>query len=310
MKKRGVLIVVLLSALLVIGGCAPKAASVSDSITGRQAEAVQPQKAAVPAAEEGSGATNYTYSSGSTEPVGDRMIISTVDMVLIVEDTDATVQELQNLVNTYKGFIENSRRWYSNDQPYATLTLRIPAQSLQEVLGIIRQQAIKVESENMTGEDVTEQYTDLASRLRNLEAAETELRALMTDVRENNGKAEDILAIYRELTTIRGQIEETKGRQQYLERMSALSTINIEIRPKAAPTTVIEKVSWNPLVTASHALKALVGVGKALADMAIWLAILSPIVLVPAAIIWLLVRLARRRPPRRPTPPKAEVQPK
>src|SRR4030042_3498680 len=154
--------------------------------------------------------------------------------------------------------------------------------------------AVKIDTENISGEDVTEQYTDVQSRLRNLEAAETELLALLTEVRENRGKAEDILAIYRELTNIRGQIESLKGTQQYLERMTALATIQIEIRSKEAPKPVIED-AWNPLITISDALRGLVNLGKVLADIVIYLIIFSPVVLVPAAILWLIIHLVRRR---------------
>jgi hypothetical protein len=87
--------------------------------------------------------------------------------------------------------------------------------------------------------------------------------------------------------------------------MTALATIHVELRPKAAPATVVEKVSWNPLVTGSRALRALVNVLRVLADIVIYVLILSPIFLVPAALIWLLVRLIRRRSKRQPTPPQA-----
>jgi hypothetical protein len=294
MNKRN-LVLATLSLLLMVAlpGCAAKSAREGMTV---ESQPAMEAPAAAPQANSG-GKAEESRSELSQD--ASRMIIMTVNMSLLVEDTDQTLQTLQELVSGYKGYIADSRKWYVGEQPYATITLRIPAGSLDAAMGQIRALAIRVENENISGQDVTEEYTDLQARLRNMEATEKELLALLTEVRENRGKAEDILAIYRELTTIRGEIESLKGRQQYLERMTALATIQIEIRPKAAPAAVIEPATWNPLVIINRALRALVDVTRALATLAIYVIVLSPIIIVPALVIWLLVRWLRRRHARR-----------
>jgi len=236
-----------------------------------------------------------TESLRGVDDATQRMIISTVDISLIVEDTDKTLLGLESLVENYKGYIANSRRWYSEDQPFANITLRVPAASLDAVLENIRGMALKIQSENRLGQDVTEEYVNLNARLRNLEATEKELLALLTEVRENRGKAEDVLAVYREITEIRGQIESLKGRQQYLERMSAMATVQIEIQPKAAPRPAGRDVTWDPLVTISKAWRTLLQVLKVLFDIVVNVIVLSPIVLIPIGILVLFVKLLRRR---------------
>jgi len=294
MNKRtwAVLFVVLLVLSLSVG-CAAKSAQSSAGMD--RAEEGMPAKeyapAAAPQAATGKGTGNGVQAGQDSG----RMIITTVNMSMLVEDTEGTLLALQQLVSSHKGYIADSRKWYVGEQPYATITVRIPAGSLDAAMGQIRALAIRVESENISGQDVTEEYTDLQARLRNMEATEKELLALLTEVRENQGKAEDVLAVYRELTSIRGEIESLKGRQQYLERMTDLATIQIEIRPKAAPASVIEPAAWNPLVTVNRALKALVVVARELAKFVIYVIILSPLVIVPALVIWLLVRWLQRR---------------
>jgi hypothetical protein len=141
---------------------------------------------------------------------------------------------------------------------------------------------------------VTEEYTNLEAQLRNLEATETELLALLTEVRENRGKAEEILAIYDKLTQIRSQIEQLKGRQQYLATMSAMATITVEVQPKAAPVSPTTEVEWSPLVTLSRAWRALLVALKGLYNVLVYLVLLSPIVLIPVGLVWGLLRLLRR----------------
>jgi len=289
-RRVGVFLSIVLACALVISGCSAKSAS--DRLSVQETE----KEASVPAREAG-GNSDAFGSSNAVSDLGsatDRMIIRTVDMSLVVEDTDVTVAAVQEQVKGYGGYVADSRRWFSNEQPYANMTIRVPAGDLDAFLDAIRGMAIRVESESSSGQDVTEEYADLDARLRNLEATETELRELLTEVRENRGKAEEILQIHRELTNIRSQIESLKGRQQYLERMTALSTIQLSIRPKEAPKSVTQD-SWNPLVTLSNAVSALLGFLRVIGDLLIYLVIFGIVLAIPVVALIFLVRALKRR---------------
>lgn len=301
-------VAIVLLALILAVSCAPKRETV---VVERSVEVEKPverqrQSAAPMAGAPAPEQPQLAADSASQESVGERMIIRTVNMSVIVEDTDKAVEQINALLKTHKGYVANSRRWYVSDAPYAHITLRVPAESLDEVMAQLRAMVIKVENENVSGQDVTEQYADNAARLRNLEATEKELLTLLTQVRENRGKAEDILAVYRELTNIRAQIEQIKGRQQYLERMTALATIEIAIRPREAPKPLVEAETWNPLITTNRALRAFVTFLRVLIDVAIYLIIFGWPVALLIVIIWLLTRRARRRKAQK----KAEAAPK
>ena len=289
-RKGSRIVLALLVLSLLLSGCAARSSDMAskESAPARVMETVVVEKA-VESEESFSG-----EAVDAAEGVS-RMIIRTVDMSVVVEDTDATVTAIRDLVGSYEGFVADSSRWLDDDQPHAMITLKVPSESLDVVLEELRAMAIRVDSENQGGQDVTEEYVDLQARLRNLEATETELLALMTEVRENRGKAEDILAIHRELTSIRGQIESLKGRAQYLERMTDLATVSIRIRPKEAPRPVVEPARWNPTVTASNALRGFVRFLQVMVDLLIYVVIFSPFVLIPVAVIWLVVRWLKRR---------------
>jgi len=243
-------------------------------------------------------ASDRGYRASLEEAEGERMIIRTAEVSILVKDTEATLDVLNGLVARYKGYVAESSRWYDDEQLYANMTLRVPAESLDAVLAEIGDLAIKIDSQNVSGDDVTEEYADLEARLRNLKAAEAELLELLTEVRQNRGKAEDILAVYREITQIRGQIESLEGRRIYLQRMTALSTVYLRIRPEATPLSVVEE-RWKPLVTASNAARALVSVVQGVLSFGIYVVVLSPIIIVPVGLLWLLAYLLRRRKRRR-----------
>lgn len=222
--------------------------------------------------------------------LSERMIIQRAELSLTVKDTEESLSWIEVMATEMGGYTVDSRVWREDDTLRASLTIRVPARSFEEAMERLRSLAVEVKSESTSGEDVTEEYTDLESRLRNLEAAETQLLKIMEEAEET----EDVLAVYRELVEIRERIEQTKGRMQYLERMSAMATIRIELTPEKA----IVEPGWRPLRTFRNASRTLVSAARFIADAAIWAVIfLLPILLllcIPLFLIWLVWRRWRK----------------
>lgn len=235
---------------------------------------------------------------GVQDVVSERMIVRTANLSLIVEDTEQTLEAIEDLVTELEGYISDLRTWRVNDQVAATITLRLPGQSFEEARDRIKDLATEVETENVSGQDVTEEYVDLEARLHNLEVAETELLELLASAQETRQDAESILAIYREVTSIRQQIEQIRGRMQYLEDVTSLASLTVNLTPEETEEPVVE-AGWEPLRSVRDALRALVNALKVLADLLIWVVIfVLPIVVLfalPFFLIWLGWFLWRRR---------------
>jgi hypothetical protein len=224
-----------------------------------------------------------------------RMMIRTATITMIVGDTTAVIDRITSAVEGNGGYINDSKVWREGEQLRATLSLRVPAARLTPALAAIRRLAVRVQSENVSGTEVTQEYVDLASRLRNLEATEVELRELLRSVREKTRRASDVLEVYQQLVQIRDQIEATKGRMQYLGQMSAFSTINLELVPDAIAKPVVEP-GWQPVVVMKDAGRSLVNMLKFLATALIWIVIyIVPVVAIFCLIAWALWNLLRRR---------------
>jgi hypothetical protein len=228
----------------------------------------------------------------------ERMIIWTGDVSLIVKEAGESLEKVEAMAKELGGYVVNSSSWHQEEQLRARLTIRVPAGDFDEAMARLADLAIKVENRNVSSQDVTEEYTDLDARLRNLEATETELLELLTEVRERTGKAEDILAVHREVSSIRGQIEQVKGRMQYLEKMTAMATINIELIPDVL-TKPIVVAGWRPTGTAANALRTLVSTLQFIIDAAIWLIIyVLPtlvVIAIPFFVLWMIWRRWRRK---------------
>ena len=226
------------------------------------------------------------------EPMEERMIIWTGDVSLIVKDAEDSLEKVEAIAKDLGGYVVNSSSWYQDDQLRARLTIRVPSGEFDAAMARLKDLAIKVENRNVSTQDVTEEYTDLNARLRNLEATETELFELLTEVRERTGKAEDVLAVHRELSYIREQIEQIKGRMQYLEKMTAMATINVELIPDELAKPIVV-AGWQPTGTALNALRALAKTLQFIANAAIWL-IIWVLPIIPFVILWAIWRRWRR----------------
>jgi hypothetical protein len=223
------------------------------------------------------------------------MIVRSANVSMVVQDTDRTVEQIRTIVAELGGYVVDLKLWRDQEQLRGTVTVRVPAAELDQTLIRFKGLAVKVERESGSSQDVTEEYSDLGAQLRNLEAAEKELQELLTTVREKTGKAEDIMAVYRELTQVRGQIEGLKGRMQYLQRTAEMSSVMVELIPDvlAEPITV---GGWRPSETVARALRTLVKTLRGVVDAAIWIILyIAPVLLVIALPVYVLGRLWNRR---------------
>jgi hypothetical protein len=291
-RRERVILIATVAVAAMTFGCATSAAEVVQ--VAREGEVEY-----MPSAPVVEGVIDGSFAGWEEPSVTERMIIWTGDISLIVKDAEESLEKAQSIAKDLGGYVVNSSSWFEEQQLRARLTIRVPAEEFDAAMAGLKDLAIRVENTNVSTQDVTEEYTDLDSRLRNLEATETELLELLTEVRERTGKAEDILAVHREVSSIRGQIEQVKGRMQYLETMTAMATIDIGLTPDALARPIVV-AGWQPSGTAADALRTLVRTFQFVVDAAIWVIIylLPTLVLIVSPFVvlrWIWRRWRKRR---------------
>jgi hypothetical protein len=213
-------------------------------------------------------------------------------MVLVVRNTAQAAADITALATKQGGYVANSNLYFQEGTQRGTIVIRVPAEKYQETLAALRTLAVRVEKETTNSEDVTQEYTDLRARKVNLEHTEQALQKLL-DERFKVGRTQDILEVYRELSNVRGQIEQIEGRLRYLTNLAAMSTISIELIPDVLQQPVAP-AGWEPQGVAKRALQALVSALQVLGTVAIWVIIfLLPLLVVIAIPLWILVRIVR-----------------
>jgi hypothetical protein len=179
--------------------------------------------------------------SKSDESVN-RMVIYKANLRMRVKNFENAQREMEAKSKKYDGFMIGSNSYRdNNEQVSGSITLRIPQQHFQSFLNDAEGVAEEVLERNVNGQDVTEEYVDLESRLKAKRVVEERLLEFM----KNAQKTEDLLKISNDLSVVQEEIEQVMGRMKFLENQSALSTITIDLYEENVIVPNLEKDDLN-----------------------------------------------------------------
>jgi len=237
---------------------------------------------------------------------GSRMVIKNAEIRLLVEETDTAIDRALQVIGDVEGYIISSRAWYQpgpdgKNYKYATVTIGVPVGQFETAMRRLRATASQVLDENASGQDVSDEYVDLQSQLGNLEATRDRIRSFLDEAKT----VEESLRINQELANIEAQIEQVKGRMNYLANRSAYSTITVTFEPEIPPVTPTSTMTpkptstpepWKPDRTFQSATKSITVIYQALFELAIWIfVVIVPLLAPPALVIWGIYKLATRK---------------
>ena len=260
--KRLIIGLMLVTLLLVPAACA-SAPSVEEPAEGIMPAVISPGREEV-------------YKEAGTEALPstaeERMIVRNGDMSLVVDDVVDARDEIAQLATRYDGYVVSSRISGEEQDMRGWISIRVPDEKFDQALSELRNLAVRVTSESTDSRDVTEEYIDLQSRLNNAEATESQYLALL----EKATDVEDILRIYDSLSRVRSEIEQIKGRMQYLERTSSMSLISVNLKPVATAKPLV-RAGWSAFEALKSAVRGIVIFGQWLGTIALWVLIFIPI---------------------------------
>jgi hypothetical protein len=310
MIKRNYLVSTLIPFLLaasLLAACAPAAAPRQEAFVG-EAEGGAVMEA--PVAPSFDTATDIqSQTSGTAE----RIVIKNARLEIVVDKPDESMDAISKLAEEMGGYVVSANLYQSfldsgQEVPRASITIRVPAERLDEALERIEAESGRLPlNKTIDSQDVTSEYTDLQSRLRNLEAAEAQLTKIMEEAK----RTEDVLNVYNQLVQVREQIEVIKGQIKYYDESAKLSAISVELIASAAEQSITIG-GWEPVGVVKSAIQALIRALQVIVNIAIWLVLFGlPVLVVIVLPVYLIVRgLLRwrarrkaRRATQAPSPP-------
>ena len=172
----------------------------------------------------------------------DRKIIRNADLTIEVASPTDTQHRIVSIAERHGGFIVTSEAKQRDGGDPAKRTLdiklvvRIPESQFGPTLDQIRGLTTNLTHENITGQDVTEEFIDLEARIKAQKALEGQFMQIM----KQTGKIADALEVQSQLADVRSEIESLEGRKRFLENRSSLSTITVNIHAPKPIITVTE----------------------------------------------------------------------
>ncbi len=227
----------------------------------------------------------------------DRKIIRTATLQLTVKNVTASVDRVQLLAAQHGGYVFQSDSHQDGDHTVSSITIQVPTQEFDRIMPELRKldgQVSKITSENVSSSDVTEEYTDLGSQLRNLQATEARILALQ----QKAEKLEDVLTLDQQLRQVQGDIERVQGRLNFLSNHSDMSSITVSLSPIGLPAPAIEPEpvkAWDPGQIAIKAWNASLDMLSGIATVAITIAVFLWWAVPMLVVLYVLVMRGRRR---------------
>lgn len=225
----------------------PAASNYGVGAGGDAVKGLAPSAEAIPPAEDGPQALSSTG-------LIDRKIIRNATVEITVDDVLAAVKKVEDAAQAAGGFVSSSTvnvqdlprpAGWPPERPApkrqtATVTVRVPAESFTSVMNQIRGIAKEVTSESSNASEVTEEYTDLQARLRNLQAIEQQYLQLLARAEAIS----DILTVQDRLNSVRAEIEQVQGRINLLDNLIDMATITVSISPPPLPEKAGTQPGW------------------------------------------------------------------
>jgi hypothetical protein len=204
----------------------------ADGLTRSKQEA-QVAKASVPQPTPVSNtpALDQTSANQNAAQAVERKIIRNGKLTIETDDPTAEQSRITSISEAHGGFVVTSdfkQNGSNQANQTVTITVRVPSSQFDDTLGQVRKLG-KVTGENVSGQDVTEEFLDLEARIKTQRALEAQFLEIMKQAKT----VSDALEVQREIANVRTEIERMEGRKRFLENQASLSTIVITLQTPA-----------------------------------------------------------------------------
>lgn len=174
--------------------------------------------------------------------VAERMVIFNAEMDITVKNFENARNSLEEKAQSYNGYIvQSDSNRYDDEQQSGMMTFRIPQDHFHAFLNDAQGLSVQVNNRRVSGQDVTEEFVDLESRLKSKKAVEARLLEFMKD----SQKTEDLLKISSDLANVQEEIEQIAGRKKFLENQTAYSTVTISLQETLVAVPKIDNENLN-----------------------------------------------------------------
>ncbi|PJA86937.1 MAG: hypothetical protein CO141_02130 [Candidatus Moranbacteria bacterium CG_4_9_14_3_um_filter_42_9] len=225
----------------------------------------------------------------SGQDIPDKKVIKNGNLTLKVDNADKSAEKISQITKDnggevfFSNFYETPRNIKSG-----SITVKVPVANFEKTFAELKKVATLVVQESTSGQDVTEEYTDLQAQLKNKQAEEAQFVQILGQAQ----KIQDILDVTRELSRVRGEIEMLQGRIKFLNSQTDMASISISLS-EDAEIAMID--SWRPWQVVKNSINALIKKAQGFVDFVIVLVITAiPLIFLYALLFYVLYRIGKK----------------
>lgn len=231
-KTRIALIAILLSLTVLLTACSSKSSVANDMATEEAYSTDYAMPAAAPAAmmEAGYGMSTAAQSAPMeiTEQLdgGVRKIIYNADMGITADDPAAALNAIMEKAKALGGYVADSYTTTDELGAYrCTASLKVPAEQLETLVAAVGTLG-KVDSYQLSSDDISRDYYDIEARLKSAKAEEEQLTLILADCKT----VEEVLAVRESLAAVRADIESYQGQINLWDNLVSYATLQLSVR--------------------------------------------------------------------------------
>ncbi len=241
---------------------------------------------------------NYQQVSDSSN----RVVIQESNLSLLVKDVKETGNRIIGFAKSTGGYMVSASYNSPSESAFATVSVRVPTDRLDEALNQFRELSIKVTNENLVGTDVTQEYQDLDQRLATLNATKTKFDEIL----KKATTVQEILEVNREIINLEQQIDYATGQKMALADNARLTKITLFLSTDELALPYTPDKAFRPGVVFKLAVRSLLSTVQDFAEFLIWAGVFS-LIWIPLILIVIIVKKHfNKSRPRSNTPPSTQ----
>ena len=168
--------------------------------------------------------SNYESKDGTTDLKQNKKLIVTGNLNLETMDLDELLSKLNESINKYGAYIQDSSINTSGYRRIYEAAIRIPAENYEAFLSGVKDNG-NVTYYHENTKDITDAYTDLDARLTSLKAQEDRVLEFYKEAKT----IEELMAIEERLSEIRYEIDYIENQLKNYDLQVAYSTLYITV---------------------------------------------------------------------------------
>lgn len=219
-----------------------------------------------------------------------RKIIYNADLQMTADDPAAAQSTIIARAESLGGYVADS--YTTNDDlgaQHCSATIKVPAESLEALVTAAKALG-KVDDYQLSSDDITLSYYDIAARLKSAQAEEAQLVIILADCQT----VEDILAVRESLAEVRADIESYQGQINLWDNLTSYATLSLSIRRTPQPEVAREKellTIWKASDVWNRMSRGFVNSARFVVNAISAVGIFLAVALIPAGLLFLCIGL-------------------